>query len=538
MREAIVRLVVALLCFSPCLPGSARAADEPTADTVPRFDVREFRVEGNTLLATTAIERTLYPFLGEGKQLPDVEAARQELERRYREAGYVSVLVDIPEQRIDAGVVRLKVTEGSIEELRITGSRYFTSSRLREFVPGLAEGTVMNTAAVQRELAALNAASPDRAVTPVIRPGRTPGTMEAELKVKDELPLHGALEVNDRYSRDTSKTRASASLRYDNLWQLEHGISLQYQTAPEEPSEVRVWSGTYIARAPQLNSVIALYGVKSESETATVGDLAVIGTGNIYGLRDIVLLPGDAGYSHTLTLGVDYKDFKESVRLQGADAVNTPIDYAAWSVQYAGTARSDAASTRTTVGLNVGLRGVSEDRVDCLGQRLNEFECKRHLAKPNFAALRIGAEHTRRLVPWLDLFVKLDGQLTGDPLISNEQYGAGGADSVRGYTESAQLGDVGATGTLEARFPLPRGEWAGGAREFYASLFTDGAALRVLEPLPGQEHTYELSSVGIGARLTALAGWSLALDAARVFKDSGDIESGDARAHFRIEYAF
>lgn len=538
MREATVGLLVTLCCFVPCLLGVARAAPEAAPEAGPVFDIREYRVEGNTLLGATVIERALYPFLGARKALPDVEAARRELERRYRDAGYVSVLVDIPEQQVQDGIVRLKVTEGSIQALRITGARYFTPGRLREFVPGLAEGAVVNTSAVQAELHALNSASSDRSVTPVIRPGRTPGTMEAELKVADELPLHGTFEVNDRYSRDTSKTRASASLRYDNLWQLEHGISLQYQTAPEEPSEVRVLSGTYIARLPRLNSVAAVYAVKSESETATVGSLAVIGNGNIFGVRDIVLLPGNEHTSHTLTLGVDYKDFKESVRLQGADAVNTPIDYAAWSAQYGGTSRSAGGATRFSAGINVGVRGVSDDRVDCLGQRLNEFECKRHLAKSNFSTLRANIEHSRPLAPWVTLFAKLDGQLTGDPLISNEQYGAGGADSVRGYTESAQLGDVGATGTLEARFPLPRGEWAAGAREFYATMFADGAALRVIEPLPGQEHTHELSSCGVGARLAGWAGWSIALDAARVFKRSGDIEAGDTRAHFKIEYAF
>ena len=85
-------------------------------------------------------------------------------------------------------------------------------------------------------------------MTPVLRPGKTPGTVEVDLKVKDELPLHGSLELNDRYSTDTSRLRLSAMLRYDNLWQKEHSFSLQYQTAPEKPGEVKVWSGTYLAR--------------------------------------------------------------------------------------------------------------------------------------------------------------------------------------------------------------------------------------------------------------------------------------------------
>lgn len=534
MSVTIFRLLITLLCVAP----QFAAADDAPAQPAPTFDIREYRVEGNTLLTTHIVERTLYPLLGERKSLPDVEAARQELEKRYREAGYVSVLVDIPEQQVNEGVVRLKVTEGRIESLRISGSRFFTPARLREFVPSLAEGSVLNSALVQAELYALNSASGDRNVTPVIRAGRTPGTTEVELKVADAVPLHGAIEVNDRYSRDTSKLRASASLRYDNLWQREHGFSLQYQTAPEEPSEVRVWSGTYIARLPQLGSVLAAYAVKSDSETSTVGSLSVVGKGNIYGVRDIVMLPGDEQHSHTLTLGVDYKDFKESVRLQGADAVNTPIDYAVLSAQYGATVRDEAASTRWSAGINFGLRGVSNDRVDCLGQELNEFECKRHLARPNFLSLRASVEDTRPFTSWFTLYTRIDGQWTGDPLISNEQYGAGGAESVRAYTESAQLGDVGVTGTLEARFPVQPAAWAEHVQALHLSVFMDGAALRVLEPLPGQAATHELSSAGIGVRLSAWKHLNAALDWAQAFKASGDVEAGDSRVHFRVEYTF
>lgn len=538
MSVSKFRLLIALMCAVPLLALTVAAAEDVPAQLAPTFDIREYRVEGNTLLATSIVERTLYPLLGERKSLPDVEAARQDLEKRYREAGYVGVLVDIPEQQVNEGIVRLKVTEGRIESLRISGSRYFTPARLREFVPSLAEGTIMNTAAVQAELYALNSASGDRSVTPVIRAGRTPGTTEVELKVADAAPLHGTVEINDRYSRDTSKLRASASLRYDNLWQREHGFSLQYQTAPEKPSEVRVWSGTYIARLPELNSVLAAYAVKSDSETSTVGSLSVVGNGNIFGLRDIVMLPGDENHNHTLTLGVDYKDFKESVRLQGADAVNTPIDYAVFSAQYGATLRGAAASTRLAGSINFGLRGLSNDRVDCLGQELNEFECKRHLAKPNFLSLRASAEDTRQFTSWFTFYTKLDGQWTGDPLISNEQYGAGGAESVRGYTESAQLGDVGVTGTLEARFPVQRESWADAVQVFHVSLFVDGAALRVLEPLPGQEAAHELSSVGIGVRLSAWKHLNAALDWAQVFKASSDLQAGDMRVHFRVEYTF
>ena len=99
------------------------------------FDVWEYRVSGNTLLAQTDIETLLYPHLGEDKGMSEVEEARQALETRYRDAGYPTVLVNIPEQDVSNGVVRLQVTEGRIDRLRITGARYYANGRIRAQLP-------------------------------------------------------------------------------------------------------------------------------------------------------------------------------------------------------------------------------------------------------------------------------------------------------------------------------------------------------------------------------------------------------------------
>ena len=78
----------------------AVAAPQPEASqsTAHTFDLLELQVEGNTLLDRVRVERAVYPFLGEGKTVKDVEAARQALEIVYRDSGYATVVVDIPEQ--------------------------------------------------------------------------------------------------------------------------------------------------------------------------------------------------------------------------------------------------------------------------------------------------------------------------------------------------------------------------------------------------------------------------------------------------------
>src|SRR5690242_7499532 len=102
-----------------------------------RFDVFEYRVEGTTLLPVTKVEQAVYPYLGEDKTLDDVEQAREALERAYHDAGYLTVLVSIPEQKVDEAVVRLAVTEAPVKRLRVVDSRYFSPSDIKAGIPEL-----------------------------------------------------------------------------------------------------------------------------------------------------------------------------------------------------------------------------------------------------------------------------------------------------------------------------------------------------------------------------------------------------------------
>ncbi|MGH8500546.1 MAG: POTRA domain-containing protein, partial [Methylococcales bacterium] len=121
----------------------------PQVSEARKFDIWEYRVKGNHLLQQTVVERSVYPFLGEGKSIDEVDKARQSLEAAYRSFGFPTVLVDIPEQNVLKGVVYLNVTEGQVDRLKITGSKYHSLKRIREQVPSIREGSVPQLASFQ-----------------------------------------------------------------------------------------------------------------------------------------------------------------------------------------------------------------------------------------------------------------------------------------------------------------------------------------------------------------------------------------------------
>lgn len=498
------------------------------------FDIWEYRVEGNTLIETKVLERALVPYLGPGKSSSVINDAADALERLYKDNGYPTVFVDIPVQNVVAGVVRLQVVQGVVSRLRITGADYFTLSGIKEKVPSLQTGEVLHMPTVQEEIKKLHSYSPDLQAVPILKAGRGPGTMEIDLRVNDKLPLHGGLEVNNHNSANTTESRLEGSISYDNLWQKFHSFKLLGQVSPEDTDEVKVLVANYIMPVNDDEDRLAVYYVKSDSDIAAVGGLSVVGKGDILGTRYVIPLQPRKSMTHSSTLGLDFKDVEDLVTLGDGDAIKTPIQYVVASGQYTATLIGDDAKTRFTAGLNFGVRGANSR---------GEFEDKRFKATPDFLYIRGDIQRTDYLPHDINLKTNFSLQLSDSPLISNEQFTAGGHMTVRGYYESQVLGDAGVSAGLELHSPKL---FYDDSSDFKMRLltFAEGAFVETLEPLPGQLRQQDLYSAGVGLRVTKLKQLVVKIDWAYPLRDSGDaasgtlVKKGDDRLVFSLAYSF
>jgi hemolysin activation/secretion protein len=341
--------------------------------------------------------------------------------------------------------------------------------------------------------------------------------------------VRASVELNGRNSEGTTRQRANATIGYDNLWQKYHSASISYQTAPEKPEEVKVFSGTYMMPASDADKWV-FYGVHSESGSSAVGDISVIGNGDILGLRYVMPLNAGEGFFHSTIFGFDYKDFNEDIELQGADTLTTPISYLPFTAQYNATAFSDQAIHRGNIGLHVNIRGLANDEL--------EFENKRFKAQANFMYVNGDYEYERSLPKDFVVVGKVGGQLTESPLISNEQYSLGGDSSIRGYFESQQLGDDAVFAGIELRTPNLASAVKKQVQNFYLLAFTEGGKLRVRDPLPDQEDNFILSSYGIGVRFEMLDHLNGSLDLANPLHASGSVEEDEKRVHFGVTLDF
>jgi hemolysin activation/secretion protein len=528
-------------------PASAQAPAASDAQSKAKANVRfaidEYRVEGADELPQIEVEEAVYPFLGPGRTTDDVEKARAALEKAYHDKGFQTVTVSVPQQNALGGVIVLKVTEGRVARLRIKGSRFYDLAAIKKHAPSLAEGKLPNFGAVTKDIVALNQ-WPDRRVTPALRAGTTPGMVDVDLNVEDKMPVHGSLELNNRASPNTTDLRLNASARYENLWQLGHSFTFSYQVAPQKPEEAQVFSGSYLARSQDIEWLsLLLYAVKSNSNVATIGDTNVVGPGHVIGTRAIITLPTRDGLFHTISAGIDYKHFDQDVR-QADSSFSSPIDYYPIVTNYTATFQGENRLTQLNAGLTFGTRGLGSDP--------ETFDNKRFKASGSFLYFRGDVSHTQDLPGGVQLYGKAQGQVADSPLVSSEQFSAGGLDTVRGYLESEVVGDNGVAGTIELRSPNIS-EWlvrvskdnaaAGGApanapvnqlKDWRFFLFTDAAYVTVNQPLPEQTSRFDLASYGIGTRIKLSDYLNGAVTYAVAINDQAFTQAHQKRLLFRV----
>ncbi len=191
---------------------------------------------GNSVLPPEEIGRifTNVPSaFGTNVTFDEVRAQLANLQTAYRERGFVTVSVGLPQQKLTNATVKVKVTEGRLAAINVMGNRHFSEENVRRALPSLHTNMLLNSHVFQRELDIANA-NRDRQIYPVIGPGPEPETSALTLKVKDRLPWHARVEVNNQATPGTPQLRANFNTQYNNLWDLEHQVGLQYSFTFEQ----------------------------------------------------------------------------------------------------------------------------------------------------------------------------------------------------------------------------------------------------------------------------------------------------------------
>ena len=212
--------------------GPLTEAAAASTNASPRLTIKGYVVDGNDLLSDQTLQNVLAKYMGTNITFSDLANMQKELTMEYRLRGFDTVSVTIPQQRMTNSMLKLAIFEGTLASIRIHGNRYFSSNNVMRALPGLKTNIVLNSKTFQPELDRANA-NQDRQIYPQIGQGPDVDTTALDLMVKDRLPLHAKVELNNQSSPGTPDLRVNTSAVYNNLWQHDHSLGVQYSFSPE-----------------------------------------------------------------------------------------------------------------------------------------------------------------------------------------------------------------------------------------------------------------------------------------------------------------
>ena len=524
-------------------PAAAQSA--PQQD--PRFEIRRFVVEGASLVSPAELDAATGPFTGASKDFADVPRALEAIERLYTSKGYSAVQVILPEQELDKGQVHFKVVEARIGKVIVEGNKFFDEANVRASLPSLAPGVSPNVDRIAESLRVANE-NPAKQTVALLRGGAEEGTVDAVIRVTDENPVKYSVTLDNSGTAETGLFRVGFGFQHANLWNRDHVFSGQYVMAQHmrdhphsmtrEPNpRVFIMGGSYrvpLYRSGDSMEFSAGYSnVNSGTVQGLFGQFNVAGAGTIFGSRYNYNLPRIGELEHRLTFGWDWRAYNNrTTSVIGNFTVLPDVTVSPVSVTYSGVYRSSVSETTFNFAGFKNLPGGNDGGTKA-------FDAFRPGASPGYTIWRYGLGYNQAFASdWQGRFA-FSGQMTRNRLISGEQFGIGGADSVRGFFEREVANDSGFRGTVEAYTPdlAAKVEWLAGYR-LRALMFYDWGQVRRFGAQFGDILRQGIASFGLGARMSRGTNLSVRVDYGIILDPGGSQGNWEGRPAATLAYIF
>jgi hemolysin activation/secretion protein len=497
------------------------------APTVLRVMVRKIRITGNTVIPTAELESIAAPFENRELTNTDLEELRQRLTQHYISRGYINSGAVIPDQKVENGVVDIRLIEGRLTRTDVEGTVHFDKDYFSDRI-ALSAGPPLNLRELEEGLQVLLINPMVKSMNAQLVPGERPGEAVVKAKVEEAPRYELSAVADNKLAPSLGEVKFTVLGAMNNLlgrgdqlggefgWAegIRHDVRLRYRT-PITARDTAIGVHYEDTKAVVEEKPFDVLEITSRLETIGM-ELShpVYRTQNTQlGVAAVV----ERRETETTLLGVPFS-FSPGV-VDGKATVSVLRLVA----DYLDRGRTQVIAARST--LNFGLDAF-DSTINTDGSPdskfvswLGQFQYVRRLSESRGDQIRLRA----------------DLQLTDDALLPVEQYAVGGLDSVRGYRSFQLLRDYGYTASIEYRIPVFRDATGWRNMQFAAYVDTGGAKFKERDnPDPSS-----LTGVGVGLIWNPVREFFAELYFAKGLDDVPDPPSShlqDESLYFRLIY--
>lgn len=475
-----------------------------------KFHVVDIVVDGADTLPPREIKIFTAPLIGETVTLGALSKVAESIEAYYHAKGYLLSRAFVPAQRTRDGIFHIRVIEGRIAAVTVTGARPGTREQAEHLMAPVIGQTPLESDTIERGLLLTNDL-PGVTASGTLEPGAVDKTSNLNVVVKQPL-VQGSVGADNRTSMYAGPWETNGTVNINSLFHQGEQISL--------------YGGFTLPRP--LGSITS-----GGRFTLPFGDGWTTTSGIDYG-------HGQPGYSIDrlrirtdslqMSQTLDYAYIRQRAvnltfdggvawHMANTDALSAEVSRDRWTTLSAGVRWSEAGhwfggTTSGTADLVQGLPIFASDRGDPLLSRVG--------AEPTGTKATATVERLQPIKGPVSLYAAASGQIAFSKLLSGEQFSLGGTQFGRGFDPSVASGDNGAALTLEARYDF--GSYGHYLQNTELYLFNDAGIVSNILNTPG--YPLKIDSIGIGTRVSGQQGWNGNLELDDVVDGPNDSRGG------------
>lgn len=471
-------------------------------------------------------------FLGKPLHMRDLDTIVQTVVLYAKEQGRPVVDAYVPVQNVSNHAVQIVVITGEIDEIRVEGNKGFSeNSYLKELY--VQQGDEIDSEQLTEDLIWLNR-DPFRSVKVAFERGRKTGKTNLVLVVEDEAPYRFFGGFENTGNDLTEMGRVFTGAQWGNAWGLRHRLSYQF-TANPDFSRVQSHSASYIVPLPWRHDLV-LFGGYGWSDAELASGFNIAGRSYQGGMRYQIPLKDIDTYTHTFSLGADYKRTNNNIDFSGTTITDAYAEVIQGVAQY--EARRPDAWGITDLDLQAvwspgNLSGRNNDQ---------SLQTIRAHTQAQYAFTRMHAERNTYLPLGLRQRTAFSFQWASDNLMPSEQIGVGGMNSVRGFEERETSGDRGYVLQAELYTPTVTASNVFKDTDYWGDLqglvFYDMGRAVKQKPTNTEKHARVFSSAGVGARFRYQNYLTLNADVGVQLKEKEFNAERSQRAHIYMLWQF
>lgn len=464
----------------------------PPLSTLTHVVVNKFVFEGNAAFSNEQLSRVVASYVGREITSAELQDARRAVTLYYVNHGYINSGAVIPDQQVRNGIVTMRVVEGRLSEIHVTGNRWLRESYIKPRLK-LWAGPPLNVNSLQEGLQLLRQDPNVRQVNAELQPGPLPGDSRLQVRVLDEQPFRLGIQVDNERPPSVGADEIVLLAGDRNLTGHSDPLDVSYGIA-HDGSDGFVFSALnnaslqYTLPLTVLDTALRVYGRKDDFAIIQepLNALGITSSSESFGAN--LRQPVYRTANRELAVGLGFDRRESETFLLGKPftiepgAVNGKMDIDVLRLvqEWTDRTQNQVVAARSTFSYGVDVFGTTDSGSG---------------PRPNFWAWLGQFQYVRRLLNTSNqLILRTDVQWTTDPLLSLEQFTLGGSSNVRGYPENYLLRDRGVYSGIELRVPVLCNR-AGAPIVELAPFYDFGGGWNVHEATP--EPT-TISSAGLG----------------------------------------